>query len=312
VLAMLIQLGVVNVLLKGSFMKIGLILGGGGEVGIAWEIGVLAALEKEAGFEPSSSHVIAGTSAGAIVGGYVAQGRAIGELAELERLGKGVPVGAGFGVDVAAAGTTPMPTISQDILYALMSTEGTLEERGARLGVLALQAPVGLDQARFVRGFREMLGTDAWPSIDFRPTAVNGESGETTLWDRHSGIGFASAVASSCAVPGVFPPVEFEGHHFIDTPRRPFSAKLIQSASLDAVIFVGLILPILANNNEQREELAQQAADGRLATVTVTGGPDISSIAADLLNHSARTRAVAIGFDDGRRAANAVRGLVRR
>ena len=49
-------------------MRMGLILGGGGEVGIAWEIGVLAALEEKAGFKASACEVIAGTSAGAIVG----------------------------------------------------------------------------------------------------------------------------------------------------------------------------------------------------------------------------------------------------
>ena len=58
-------------------MRVGLILGGGGEVGIAWEIGVLAALEQDAGFIASTSAVIAGTSAGAIVGAYAAQGRSM-------------------------------------------------------------------------------------------------------------------------------------------------------------------------------------------------------------------------------------------
>jgi hypothetical protein len=58
-------------------MRVGLIPGGGGEVGIAWEIGVLAALEQDAGFIASTSAVIAGTSAGAIVGAYAAQGRSM-------------------------------------------------------------------------------------------------------------------------------------------------------------------------------------------------------------------------------------------
>src|SRR5215475_2069844 len=108
-------------------MNVGLILGGGGEVGIAWEIGVLAALETEAGFVASTSEVIAGTSAGAIVGAYVAQGRSLPELAELDRSGSGVSVGAGFARD---AGN---PVLSDEIIAALMSTDGTLEERGARL-----------------------------------------------------------------------------------------------------------------------------------------------------------------------------------
>jgi hypothetical protein len=42
-----------------------------------------------------------------------------------------------------------------------MSTEGTLEERGARLGKLALHAPVSMEEAVFVDGFRTILDTDA-------------------------------------------------------------------------------------------------------------------------------------------------------
>jgi NTE family protein len=286
-------------------MKIGLILGGGGEVGIAWEIGVLAALEKEAGFKASTSRVIAGTSAGAIVGAYVAQGRSANDLVKLELAGQGVPVGAGFG---GAAAT--LPNIPQDIIVALMSTDGTLEERGARLGRLALQAKVGLDEKTFVGGFREMVGTDAWPQVDFRPTAVNTETGATTLWDSRSGIALDAAVASSCSVPGIFPPVGFGGHHYIDVPRRPFAADLIKSGSLDAVIFIGLILPILANNNDQRTEL-ERAAGSRLRTASITGGPGIAAISANLLDHSARARAVQVGLEDGGHAAAAVKALLR-
>jgi len=286
-------------------MRVGLILGGGGEVGIAWEIGVLAALEKEAGFSAKACEVIAGTSAGAIVGAYVAQGHSAIELAALDRAGKGVRIGAGFGGKAEA-----MPIIPQEIIAALMSTEGTLEQRGASLGRLALKTKVGLDETTFVRGFRKMVGTDEWPRVDFRPTAVNTETGATVLWDSVSGIGLDAAVASSCSVPGVFPPVGFEGHHYIDVPRRPFGGDLIESKSLDAIVFVGLILPILANNNEQKTEL-EKAAGGRLRTATITGGPLVAGISQDLLDHSARVRAVQVGLEDGRQAATAVKALLR-
>src|SRR5215471_4321984 len=132
----------------------------------------------EAGFVASASSVIAGTSAGAIVGAYVAQGRAMPELARLESLGQGF-----------AAGQQPSnPTIPDDIIGALVSTEGTFEDRGARLGKLALGAPTSVDQPTFVDGFQEMLGTDDWPDADFRPATVSAETGKTTLWDRLSAL----------------------------------------------------------------------------------------------------------------------------
>jgi hypothetical protein len=76
-------------------------------------------------------------------------------------------------------------------------------------------------------------------------------------------------------------------------------------------VFVGLILPILANNNEQKDELEAQAAGGRLATVTITGGPGVAAIGSDLLEHSARVPAVQVGLDDGRDAAGAVMAIMR-
>jgi NTE family protein len=168
---------------------------------------------------------------------------------------------------------------------------------------------VALDEGTFIEGFRAMLGTDEWPAVDFRPTAVDTETGKTVLWDKSSGVGLSAAVASSCSVPGVFPPVSLAGHHYMDTPRRPFAADLIESKSLDAVIFVGLILPILANNNDQRTEL-EQTAGGRVRTVTVAGGSGVDLVSADLLDHSARPRAVEVGVEDGHSAAAAVRALL--
>ena len=58
--------------------------------------------------------------------------------------------------------------------------------------------------------------------------------------------------------------------------------------------------------------LVQRALDdhGRLRTMTVTGGPGIADISADLQDHSARVRAVQVGLEDGRSAARAVKALL--
>ena len=56
-------------------MNLGLVMGGGGLVGIAWELGVLAALQESVGFDPTSAAVIVGTSAGSVAGAEAALGR---------------------------------------------------------------------------------------------------------------------------------------------------------------------------------------------------------------------------------------------
>jgi len=55
-------------------MRIGLVLGGGGVVGGSWLVGALEALESETGWSPANAEIIAGTSAGSVVGALTATG----------------------------------------------------------------------------------------------------------------------------------------------------------------------------------------------------------------------------------------------
>lgn len=54
------------------------------------------------------------------------------------------------------------------------------------------------------------------------------------------------------------------------------------------VQLAGLILPILANNNEQKSELEEHTANGKLRTAIIAGGPEISSLGTDLQDHSSK------------------------
>lgn len=55
-------------------MKRALVLGGSGNVGVAWEIAVLAGL-FEGGVDVRSADLVIGTSAGSVVGAIMAHGR---------------------------------------------------------------------------------------------------------------------------------------------------------------------------------------------------------------------------------------------
>jgi len=56
-----------------------LVLGGGGALGVSWEIGLLAGLLEE-GIDVAGADLIVGTSAGSIVGTQVALGKTTAEL----------------------------------------------------------------------------------------------------------------------------------------------------------------------------------------------------------------------------------------
>jgi len=49
---------------------------------------------------------------------------------------------------------------------------------------------------------------------------VDVHDGSPKIFSKDSGVGLARAVASSCAVPGIFPPVTIDGHRYMDGGMR--------------------------------------------------------------------------------------------
>ena len=281
-------------------MKTGLILGGGGIVGIAWELGVMAGLAEHAGFSPTEMQVIVGSSAGSVAGAQVALGKDLGELVEGQRRvpSRQVQPSVRPAAPGATTGTTVVP---EEIMALMMSSEATMEERGAMIFKLAADVPVALSEDDYVESFRRMLGTDDWPEVDLRVTTTEGDTGRSVMWTKQDGIGLVRAVASSCAIPGYFPSVEFGGHRYIDAPRGGFYAGIVEEKQLDAVIFIGPI-GALPEGLRQNPEIDALAAGG-LPVVQVTGGAALAAMAVDLMDPGARGRGVDVGFEDGRKAA---------
>lgn len=82
----------------------GLVLGGGGVLGAAWLLGALSALREVHGFEPGSSDVIVGTSAGSVLGALVAAGISIEDMIDHQ---DGKPVKSGRWRDTPSTMRTP-------------------------------------------------------------------------------------------------------------------------------------------------------------------------------------------------------------
>ncbi|TFV56545.1 patatin-like phospholipase family protein [Geodermatophilus sp. DF01-2] len=188
-----------------------LVLGGGGITGIAWEIGVLAGL-AEAGTDLTGADLVVGTSAGSVVGAQIASGAGLETLyaRQLEPP-----------TDEKAARMTRAALARY--AWAVLRSRGRDVEFRRRVGALALAAEkAGLtptEQERLdVIGSR-LLSTE-WPDRDLRITAVDAETGEFRALDRSSGVPLLQAVAASCAVPGVYPPVTIDGRRYVDGGMR--------------------------------------------------------------------------------------------
>ncbi len=194
-----------------SDQRTALVLGGGGITGIAWEIGMLAGL-AEAGVDLSGADLVVGTSAGSVVGAQVTSG------AQLEAL---------FARQLEPPVDEKVARMTRSNLaqygWALLRSRGRDVEFRRRVGALALAAEkAGLtptEQERIdVIGSR--LVNAEWPARTLLTTAVDAETGEFRTFDRDSGVPLVQAVAASCAVPGVYPPVTIDGRRYVDGGMR--------------------------------------------------------------------------------------------
>jgi NTE family protein len=271
-----------------------LVLGGGGITGIAWEIGVLAGLAA-AGVDLTGAQLVVGTSAGSVVGAQVACGA---DLAELYARQLEPP-------STERAARMRRATLAQ-FGWAMLRTRGRDEEFRRRVGALALAAEEAgatpTEEERLAVIGSRLVG-DAWPERSLRVTAVDAGSGEFVAFDRDSGVPLVRAVAASCAVPGVYPPVTIGDRRFVDGGMRsPANADLA-----DGYERVVVLAPIPRGAGPMASVDAQ--VTGMLARVAVVS-PDQAARAAigrNVLDPAARAPSAQAGRAQAAAVADRVR-----
>ena len=285
-----------------------LVLGGGGPVGIAWESGLLAGF-AQGGVDVGTADFIMGTSAGSFVGAKLAMGaeaQALAEpiLREAERAG------------ASGGGGRPPADLSQLMQLMGEAQAGTRNPTQVRaeIGALALAAETPSEEdfiASFGRSFAG-LPADAWPERDFACTAVDAQDGSFRLWTRAAGVGVTRAVASSCSVPGVYPPITIEGRRYIDGGMRS-GTNADMAAGYDVVLVVALRL----GSGAFAERIAAQL-DGEVETLkdggatVVVVSPDEASVDAfgpNLMDFRRRPDAARAGLAQGLADAAELKGL---
>jgi NTE family protein len=179
-----------------------LVLGGGGVTGIAWELGILSGL-ADAGLDLADADVVVGTSAGSVVGAQLTSDPDVQSWYAAQLEPADAEIGGDFGVG----------TMVRLALPWLVPGRPLAKRR--RVGRAARRAhPEAAD--RRLEVIRSRIGVTEWPERDLRITVVHAETGRSRVLTRDSGVDLIHAVAASCAVPFVWPPVPLDDGLYVD------------------------------------------------------------------------------------------------
>jgi NTE family protein len=248
-----------------------LVLSGGGSVGIAWQTGLAAGLRRRE-VDLTEAAFILGTSAGSAVGAQLALGRDPEEQVERyaqSEPSRDTPANAGPGGPMAELMTRFME-------FMVETADLEPEERRARIGRFALEADA-LDEEQFVGMFRYLKG-EPWPER-YACTAVDAESGEFKVWDTAAGVELDRAVASSCAVPGLFSPITINGRRYMDGGMRSGTSADL-AVGHDVVLVVSLMTASRMPTGDPRLARLFQAIESEQA-VLIGAGARVETVTPD-------------------------------
>lgn len=290
--------------------KRALVLGGGGPVGVAWEFGLIAGLARE-GVRLADADLIAGTSAGSIVGAALAFGRQPEELLATQH-----EIAEGPAPRGTTDGAFDLAPLMQQFMK-LYTSDAPPQQVRAEIGAFALQAKTAMTEDEWLATFEasETFGAGAWPEKPYMCTAVDAETGEFVTWTKESGVPLVRAIASSCAVPGIFPPITISGRRYIDGGMRS-ATNADLAAGYEKVVIVSVTsgmeraaaLPALA-------ERAKKRMDEELGAITSAGGayemlaPDDASrgvMGMNLMDFKRRGEIADAGVAQGQREASRI------
>lgn len=196
----------------GAVSRVGLVLGGGGITGAAYEIAALMAIRIATGWDPDQAEVIVGTSSGAFVTA----------LARHHALG----------IDSLVLPTDDRDDVAERIRSHVYTKDGYANVgRWMRYGIVpgmrkpGLSMFLGSPAPYSAAGIGEWLTTHigetaagSWPSAPTAIVAHNMRTGRRATFgtDEAPAAGLADAVAASSAVPLVFRPYQIGADFFVD------------------------------------------------------------------------------------------------
>lgn len=260
--------------------------------GIAWETGVLAGLAAE-GIDANTADLVVGTSAGSTVAAQFGSG-----LAPADLLARQTDPG------LQNAELSPIGLSTAEVMEhwaGLMERFTDPDELRRQVGDFAIGATtVSEAERRAVVAGR--LPSHEWPDRRMDIITVDAETGAVMTIDRACGIDLVDAVAASCAVPGVWPPVTINGHRYVDGGVRTLSNADFAAGYDRVLILAPMADPVLG------EQVKVLECAARVEVIA----PDEVSLAAfglDPLDPDVRAPSAQAGYAQGQKVAELIASL---
>jgi NTE family protein len=276
--------------------KRALVLAGGGLAGIAWETGILRGIADELPVTAQAlidSDVIVGTSAGSAVAAQLGSGLGLDALFDRQTTESSAEINPDVGIE----------EITELFLTAVTTPGASGAEKLQKIGAVALSTQTVTEAVR-----RDVIAarlpSHDWPHRVVRISAIDIATGELVAFDRTSGIGLVDAVAASCAVPGVWPPVTIGDRRYMDGGVGS-SVNLALAGDCDvAVVLVpsgaAAPSPFGAGSGEE------VAALGGAAFGVFADDESLAAFGRNPLDPACRKPSALAGREQGRRVAAAV------
>ena len=240
--------------------SVGLALAGGGPAGSIYEIGAVRALDEALdGVDFNDLSIYVGVSAGAFIASCLANGLTTAQLCRAivkPEPGEHPFVPENFlspALGHLARSGSRLPRLAVEMLWSAVRNPTDLSLFDS-LTRLSRALPVGLFDNENIRDYLSKIFSRPGRTDDFRKlrrklvlVATDLDSGRAVRFGEPGldHVPISSAVQASTALPGLYPPVEIEGRHYVDgVLLKTMHASVALEEGAQLVLCVNPIVPV--------------------------------------------------------------------
>jgi NTE family protein len=212
--------------------------------------------------------------------------------------------------DQTSSGPPPDLTFLARKLQEMDGGQRPQQSIRAEIGEWALKVHPVVSESLFTASYQRRFPEKEWPSRTYQCVSVDAADGSLRVWKGSSAVPLPLAVASSCALPGVFAPVTIDGHRYMDGGVRSVTNADLARGCKTALVLVPTMGPddALAKSFTRplNNELQTLRDSGCKVQLIVPDPASLKAFGATLGDENHRGPAFNAGLTEGRDKAGEI------